>query len=374
MKKITLFILMLICMGGLHAKYISAYSAYTSGDLAADDVVVLEDVSADSTGEYHKVTVSSLSSYVLGSATVGGTGSGDIITTDDTQTLTNKTFTSPNINSMDADGGSFDAGTLGTNSDILELEVDNLNVNGNSIISDTGDITFDPADYVTIPTGEFKYAGTAVLATGSELNITDATSNESIYDAGAFVIIKAAGDPQVYLSDGALTGSADEDLNIGSPSVECGDGHFDGTLYFDAADFNETALTVTGAELNYSDGVTSNLAGIDQSVGRNAVNVDNDYDIPGSGVYAVDSSSNTVLLTLPEISATNLYDIAIYIKVGGNNVSVVDHASDSGMAEMGNLHDVGALSNTAKHIIRFQSSGCVSGHWYVTGYYGFMLD
>lgn len=50
-------------------------------------------------GANYRITMSTIRRYVLGDREIGGNGSRDIVTTDDEQTLTNKTLSSPKINS-----------------------------------------------------------------------------------------------------------------------------------------------------------------------------------------------------------------------------------------------------------------------------------
>ena len=54
-----------------------------------------------------------------------------------------------------------------------------------------------------------------------------------------------------------LIPNADDTYDIGSATKEWKDIYIDGTAYIDAINFNGTAITATGAELNYVDGVTS---------------------------------------------------------------------------------------------------------------------
>jgi len=54
-----------------------------------------------------------------------------------------------------------------------------------------------------------------------------------------------------------LIPNADDTYDIGSATKEWKDIYIDGTAYIDALNFNGTAITATGAELNYVDGVTS---------------------------------------------------------------------------------------------------------------------
>ena len=51
----------------------------------------------------------------------------------------------------------------------------------------------------------------------------------------------------------------DIDVDLGTSSLEFKDGYFDGTIYVDAINYNGTAISATAAELNYTDGVTSNI-------------------------------------------------------------------------------------------------------------------
>ena len=121
----------------------------------------------------------------LGSDTLtisGGTGidtsvSGDTITVaidstvatlNGTQTLTNKTLTNPDIN-----GGSFDGGTIGATSAVTEIQVDNININGNEISSTNtnGNISLSPDG-----TGSIDVNGSKIIALGTPTVGTDAAT------------------------------------------------------------------------------------------------------------------------------------------------------------------------------------------------------
>jgi len=62
------------------------------------------------------------------------------------------------------------------------------------------------------------------------------------------------------MADGAIAPVTDNDVDLGTSSLEFKDGYFDGTLYTDAINLNGTAITSTAAELNILDGVTSTAA------------------------------------------------------------------------------------------------------------------
>ena len=119
----------------------------------------------------------------------------------------------------------------------------------------------------------------------------DADSNTSITFSGSDVItISAGGDNQVTFTNGGIIPSTDNDIDLGSSSVEFKDAFFDGTVTTDAIvvagtighdddtdlltladgivtvageisvttlDIGGTNVTATATELNHVDGVTS---------------------------------------------------------------------------------------------------------------------
>ena len=93
-----------------------------------------------------------------------------------TDTLTNKTLTSPDINTPDIDGGTID-GTAINNSTIgattpstgafSAVTVDNLNINGNTISSTSGDIAISPTGSGVINASTSRITG-VVDPTGAQ--------------------------------------------------------------------------------------------------------------------------------------------------------------------------------------------------------------
>ena len=75
-----------------------------------------------------------------------------------------------------------------------------------------------------------------------------------------YVQVSSSPVQQLYIADGAIVPVTDNDIDLGTSSLEFKDGYFDGTLYADAINFNGTAITSTAAELNILDGVTSTAA------------------------------------------------------------------------------------------------------------------
>ena len=149
-----------------------------------------------------------------------------------TKTLTNKTLTAPKF----ADGGfiadangneilSFQTASSATN----HLEITNAADSGAVVIGAAGssdsniDIDISPkgTGEVNIAAGNLNYAGTAVTATGAELNLTDGSSGGTIVNSKAVI----------YGSSGEVNATT---LQIAG-----------------------TSITATAAELNHVDGVTS---------------------------------------------------------------------------------------------------------------------
>lgn len=70
--------------------------------------------------------------------------------------------------------------------------------------------------------------------------------------------ITKIGPAQEFVASGSsLTPKTDDTYDLGSSTFQYKDAYIDGTAYVDAIDFNGTAITATGAEINYLSGVTS---------------------------------------------------------------------------------------------------------------------
>jgi hypothetical protein len=74
------------------------------------------------------------------------------------------------ISTIDVDGGAIDGVTLGTNSAVTEAQVDNININGNTISStDTnGDVTIDPNGTGDVNIGNFKFDADQTIGAGQD--------------------------------------------------------------------------------------------------------------------------------------------------------------------------------------------------------------
>ncbi len=118
----------------------------------------------------------------------------------------------------------------------------------------------------------------------------DGDTNTSITFSGSDVItIATGGSGRLTIGDGALSPVTDNQIDLGTSSLEFKDAYFDGTVHADAINFNGTAITSTAAELNILDGVTSTAAELNLVDGitagtvsaSKAVIVDSNKDLTG---------------------------------------------------------------------------------------------
>ena len=121
----------------------------------------------------------------------------------------------------------------------------------------------------------FASGGTAVsmgaVTFGGVVSVTDGSAsapaitntgdtNCGLYFSAADTLaFSAGGTGQFTMADGVIAPITDNDVDLGTSSLEFKDGYFDGTIYVDAINYNGTAISATAAELNYTDGVTSNI-------------------------------------------------------------------------------------------------------------------
>ena len=152
-----------------------------------------------------------------------GFGSGDVTLTG-TQTLTNKTLTSPKIGTNILDTNGLELLNLtATASAVNELTLANASTGNNPTLSATGEtnvgITLTPkgTGEVVIAAGNLNYGATAVTATGAELNYSDlatlgtsAASKVITANANNLTTISGA----VLNTEDALTDAADIVWNV----------------------------------------------------------------------------------------------------------------------------------------------------------------
>ena len=119
----------------------------------------------------------------------------------------------------------------------------------------TGGTGYDLADIVVggLSVGDaITLGGTAITSTAAELNLVDGITAGTI-SASLAVIVDSNKDITGFRNV-TLTG----ELDAGSLDIE-GDADINGTLETDALSIAGTTVTATAAELNFTDGVTSNI-------------------------------------------------------------------------------------------------------------------
>jgi hypothetical protein len=98
---------------------------------------------------------------------------GAYITATSSDTLSNKVLTSPDINGGTIDGATINGGTIGATTAVTELQVDNININGNEIKSTNtnGNISISPDG-----TGVIDVSSAKITALGTPTAGTDAAT------------------------------------------------------------------------------------------------------------------------------------------------------------------------------------------------------
>jgi len=164
----------------------------------------------------------------------------------------------------------------------VQIAATTIDINGNVDISGT----------LTVA-GALDF-GDAALSNVGALQLDsisgDADTNTSITFSGSDVItITAGGDAQFTFNNGSIVPSVDNDIDLGTSSLEFKDAYFDGTVHTDAISLDGTAITATAAEINILDGVTSTTAELNLVDGitagtvsaSKAVIVDSNKDLTG---------------------------------------------------------------------------------------------
>jgi hypothetical protein len=238
-----------------------------------------------------------------GGSTIGNSAA-TLVSDIGTQTLTNKTLTTPVIAEidsgstitldattdivLDADGGDIffkDAGTTFGSA---------TNTSGNLIIKSgtTTALTFSGANITAAGnlsvSGDLDVTGTLDLSDSNFTNVGslqldsiagDGDTNTAITFSGSDVItVSAGGDNQVTFTNGAIVPSTDNDIDLGTSSTEFKDAFFDGTVTTDGLTVSGTpsfaagTIALTGLDIDggtdiSADLTTSDLIIVDDGAG-----------------------------------------------------------------------------------------------------------
>ena len=215
-------------------------------------------ITASSTDTLSNKTIDSASNTVtidLSEATVTGTlaefntavSDATLVSTSGTETLTNKTLTSPDINAGTIDGATINGGTIGTTTAVTELQVDNININGNIISStDTnGNISLNPNG-----DGSVAVNGAKITGLGTPTEATDAATKTYVDTAVEGLSIKPAVRVAAVTNlSGTYNNGTDgvgATLNLGTTATLTIDGISSWALYDGVLLINQTDATENG--------------------------------------------------------------------------------------------------------------------------------
>ena len=307
-------------------------------------------------------TVDSTNLEVTNLKAKDGTSAGSIADSTGVVTLASSVLTTTDIN-----GGSVDAVTLGTNSAVTEAQVDNININGNTISStDTnGNVTITPDG-----------TGSVVI---SKVDVADGEIDGTVIGAnsastGSFTTLNATG-------GGSLTGTW---TDLGSvTTLDINGGTIDGTTqasgtingpiaaggtWTAAATWTLPALTLGGTVTSNGQSFSGTIAdlGTVTTADINGGTIDNTViggttpaAVSGTNIHARNSLYSLFPTATPytPTANTNTYG---FISLGGNSGGAIDFFT-SGTREWEIFSQATGLNiydfTTASTIASFNSSG-----------------
>ena len=135
-------------------------------------------------------------------------------------------------------------------------------VKGSEIDAEFDNIATASATKANIASPAFTGVVSFPDGTAGDPSITNTgdTNTGLFFSAADTLAFSSAGTAQFTMTDGAIAPVTDNDVDLGTSSLEFKDGYFDGTLYTDAISLDGTAITSTAAEINILDGVTATAA------------------------------------------------------------------------------------------------------------------
>jgi len=209
--------------------------------------------------------------------------------------------------------------SLGT---LTTLTVDNIITNGATIghTSDTDLLTLGSA-LLTVA-GAVTISGITSFPDGTagapSITNTGDVNTGLLFSAADTMSFSAGGTAQFTMADGAISPVTDNDIDLGTASLEFKNVYVDGTTFTDALGFGTVVMTLPTADGSANQILTTNgsgaLAFVDNSGGTDwqAVKTANFTAAAGQGVFA-NTTSSAWTVTLPAGSI-------------GDEVSVIDYA------------------------------------------------
>jgi hypothetical protein len=215
----------------------------------------------------------------------------------------------------------------------IQLAATTVDINGNVDVSGTLTV----AGAVDFGDAALSNVGAVQLDSISG----DADTNTAITFSGSDVItISTGGENQVTFTNGAIVPSTDNDIDLGSSSVEFKDLFIDGTAHVDAISLDGTTITATASEINILDGVTSTASELNLVDGITAGTV--------SASKAVIADSNKDVSGFRNLSITGDLTVAgDDITMGTNtagNLLVADGTNFNSIA-VGSLSEISTVAN-----------------------------
>ena len=136
-----------------------------------------------------------------------------------------------------------------------------------------------------------------------------------------------------------------------------------------------TAITATGAELNYVDNVASQIGGVEENQAVKQYAPSTTSILTGSGTYSASTVGSAIILTLPEISVEKSEELVIFFKTKDTgNITITKDGSDAGFVrEDGSTVGTTIALDTVEEFVYLKSSGVLTGYWMIVGGYGYTL-
>ena len=218
--------------------------------------------------------------------------------------------------------------------------------------------------------------------------LVDTTNNHLEF----YVEVSSAEVQQLRIQDGAIVPITDNDIDLGTSSLEFKDLFIDGTANVDAINLDGTLITSTAAELNILDGVTSTAAELNilDGVTSTATELNIlDGDNSASSVTIVDADriilNDNGTMKQVAVSALNTYtsasvaaddlssgDAAINLTTSSGSITIDAAANDTDIIFKGtdNSADITMLTLDGSEAGKatFNSDVVVGGDLTVTGY------
>ena len=166
--------------------------------------------------------------------------------------------------------------------------------------------------------------------------LVDSTNNHLEF----YVEVSSSAVQQLRIQDGAIVPITDNDIDLGTSSLEFKDLYVDGTAYVDAINYNGTAISATAAELNIMDGVTSTTA---------ELNILDGVTSTATELNIIDGDTSATSTTVADADRVVFNDNGTMVQV-----AVTDLAAyfDDEITAMPNLTSVGTLTTlTVDNII-----------------------